>query len=49
MYYAIKRSSDGTFFLQSDNEECVGDREFSSRTAAEAYRRERLKKDEARR
>lgn len=48
-HYAIKRCSDGTFFLQSATEEVVGDREFNTKAGAEAYRRERLKKDEQRR
>lgn len=45
-HYQVKRCSDGTFFVQSDREECVGDRDFPTRTAAENYRKECIKRDE---
>jgi hypothetical protein len=47
MHYAIKRdSSNNRFFLQSEREECVDDREFPTRSAAEAYRTNLLKRTE---
>lgn len=49
MHYAVKRdSSNNRFFLQSNDEECVGDRDFPTRAAAEAYRTQLLKARERR-
>lgn len=50
--YQIKRSSGGgepdVWFVQSEDEECVGDMDFKTRSEAEAYMRKRMAQDKAR-
>ena len=51
--YTVKRSSPGggepdTFFVQSEDEECVGDKDFKTRGEAEAYARQCAARDRAR-